>query len=160
MGKPIIKYRKSDLYDQVVDEYDVFASSYDFLIFLAVVGYRENRLKQNNYTGDRDEGTRGEIGLQNVYSNDLYRTIMACLALQESGNPDALVDSSTQMQVLAQYAAGGLEVAEQEFGDIAGDPTDAIVNYIERLHEDNPAPGGELDAIVKSFDDEMLNTEE
>ncbi|GAA0291675.1 hypothetical protein [Halarchaeum salinum] len=160
MGKPIITYRKSELYDQVVDEYEVFASSYHFLMFLAIIGYREGRLKQNNYRGDRDEGTRGEIGLQNVYSNELYRTIMACLALQETGDPDALVDSSKQMKILAQYAAGGLEVAEQEFGDIAGDPTDAIVNYIKRVHEDNNDIGGELDAIVKSFDDEMLDSGE
>jgi hypothetical protein len=160
MGKPIIRYRKSGLYDRVVDEYEVFENYYDFLVFLAVVGYYEDRPKRNNYSGNRGEGTKGEIGLQNVHSNDLYRTIMACLAFQDTGDPEALVDASVQMKVLSQYAAGGLDVAEEEFGDIAGDPTDAILNYIENQQGSDPGVGGELERIVKSFDNQMMNFED
>ncbi|MFD1646895.1 hypothetical protein [Haloarchaeobius litoreus] len=159
MGKPIIRYRKSDLYTQVVDEYGVFNSSYDFLIFLAVVGYREDRINRNNYRGDRDAGTVGEIGLQNVFSNDLYRVIMSSLAFQEENDPAALVETSTQMKVLAQYAAGGLDFAEEEFGDIAGDPTDAILNYIRTKQQEDDEVGGELGEIVDAFDDEMMETD-
>lgn len=157
MGKPIIQYRKSDLYDRVVDEYDVFSSSYDFLLFLAMVGYREDRPKRNNYTGDRSEGTLGEIGLQNVYSNELYRVLMASLAFQDTNDPTALVDSGKQMKVLAQYAAGGLEIAENEFGHTAGDPTDAILNYIESNREPTEDFEGELGKIVESFDNQMMD---
>ncbi len=156
MGKPIITYRKSDLYDRVVDEYEVFGSSYDFLMFLAMVGYREDNPKRNNYRGDRDDGTRGEIGLQNVYSNELYRVLMSSLAFHDTDQPEALVDSGKQMKILAQYAAGGLEIAENEFGHTAGDPTDAILNYIKESRNPDQDYGGELGRIVESFDDQMM----
>lgn len=160
MGKPIIQYQKSDLYDRVVDEYDIFGSSYDFLVFLAVLGYREDRIKRNNYRGDRSEGTRGEIGLQNVYSNELYRVLMASLAFHDTNDPEALVDSSKQMKILAQYAAGGLEVAEERFGQTAGDLADAIVNYIRNNRDESPDVKGELGKIVESFDDQMMSLEQ
>jgi dnd system-associated protein 4 len=160
MGKPIISYRKTDLYERVVDEYEVFENYYDFLVFLAVIGYRENNPIRSNYRGSGSDGTKGEIGLQNVRSNDLYRTIMACLAFQDTGDPESLVDSSTQMRVLSQYAAGGVEVAEREFGEVAGDPTDAILNYIRRRQDEEPGHGGELERIVESFDDEMMGIEQ
>jgi dnd system-associated protein 4 len=159
MGKPIIGYRKTDLYERAVDEYGTFENYYDFLVFLAVLGYRENNPVRNGYRGSSAEDTNGEIGLQNVQSNDLYRTIMACLAFQDTGNPESLVDSSEQMKVLSQYAAGGLEVAEQKFGEIAGDPIDAILNYIQDQQDDDPAIGGELQKIVESFDDEMMESD-
>lgn len=155
----IIKYRTSDLYTQLVDEYGVFNSSYDLLVFLAVVGYRENRIDRNNYRGNGDGDTSSSIALQNVYSNDLYRVIMSSLAFQDKNDPDALVEESTQMKVLAQYASGGLQFAEEEFGDIAGDPTDAILNYIRSQQEDDGEIGGELGEIVNAFDDEMMEGE-
>ena len=82
---------------------------------------------------------------------------MASLAFHDTGNPEALVDSDTQMRVLAQYAAGGLEIAEREFGEVAGDPTDAIVNYIKSSRDTDTDFEGELERIVKSFDDEMMD---
>lgn len=158
MGKPIITYRKSDLYETFVDKHSVFDSSYDFLVFLAVVGYRENAPKRQNYRGDREAGTRGEIGLQNVYSNELYRSFMACLAFQDENDSAALVDRSQQMKTLAQYAAGGLEILEAELGDVAGDPTDALINYIETEANGPGRRGEELTTIVKAFDDQMMET--
>lgn len=160
MGKPIISYRKTELYETVVDEYEVFENYYDFLVFLAVVGYFESNPKRSGYRGDRSDETKGEIGLQNVKSNELYKAIMACLAFQDTGDPDALVDESRQMKILSQYSAGGLEIAEREFGDVAGDPTDAILNYIRNTEGENPGLGGELGKIVKSFDDEMMDLSE
>lgn len=159
MGKPIIEYRKSDLYDKFVDQHGVFEHSYDFMVFLAVLGYHENMPKRDNFRGDREGGTRGEIGIQNVYSNELYRAIMTCLAFQDTGDPEALVDQRKQMDVLAQYAAGGLELAEQEFGDVAGDPTDALINYIKRQEGETTGMSGELAEIVKSFDNQMTQLE-
>jgi len=157
MGKPIIGYRKTELYETVVDEHEVFENYYDFLVFLAVVGYFENNPKRSGHRGSGTKGTKGEIGLQNVQSNDLYQTIMACLAFQDTGDPDALVDASQQMKILSQYSAGGLEIAEREFGDVAGDPTDAILNYIRNTEGENPGLGGELGKIVQSFDDQMMD---
>jgi hypothetical protein len=156
MGKPILQYKKSELYDRVVDEYDVFGSSYEFMVFLAVLGYREGNAKRSDYTGNRDNGTKGEIALQNLYSNEFIRVVMSSLAFQDTGKPEALVDQKTQMTTLAQFAAGGLEIAEQAFGDTAGDPTDAILNHVKTHHE--PAEyQGTLGEIVDAFDEQLLD---
>jgi len=155
MAKKIIQYRKSDLYTAVVDRYEIFSSNYDFLIFTAIIGYRNNSPDRNNFKGN-DE-TKGEIGLDNIYGVDLYRTIVSCLAYQDKGKPEALVNSKMQMDILAQYASGGLKIAEEEFGDVAGDPTDAIINYIKDNQEDDPDLEGELKRIYESFNNEMMN---
>ncbi|WP_254524001.1 hypothetical protein [Natrinema caseinilyticum] len=158
MGKLLIEYEQGELYEQLVDEYEVFDYYYEVLLFLAVVGYREEEVKREDYKGDSDAETNGEAGLQNVHSRDLFHTVAACLAFQDTNDPEALVDREEQKRVIAQYAAGGLEFAEQEFGQNAGDPTDAIVNYIRsrKDEEDDEVIEGELGAIVDSFDDEMM----
>jgi dnd system-associated protein 4 len=156
----IVKYRTSELYDTVVDEHNVFNSSYDFMMFLAILGYSKNNPVRDNFDGSANEGTRGEIGLENVYSNELYRVLMMSLAYQDTNDPEALVDSKKQIEVLTQYAAGGLEIAEREFGGTAGDPLNAIMNYIKNKREESEDFEGVLGDIVNSFDDEVLNTEE
>lgn len=152
MGKTV-KYKKSDLYDKVVDEYEIFEYGYEFMIFLAVMGYREGNSDQEDYRGD------GEIGLENLLNKELYRIIMASLAFQDTGNPEALVDTDRQEKILAQYSAGGLEIAEREFGQTAGDPTNAIVSYI-KSHQDTETYQGTLGEIVSAFDDQMMEIEQ
>lgn len=153
-----IEYRGSDLYDRVVDEYDVFEHSYDFMVFLAVMGYREDRVDRDHYRGSDAEGTRRQIGADNFFANDLYRVIATCIAFQDTGDPKALVDPDLQAERLAQYASGGLDVAEDEFGQTAGDPTNAIVNYI-KSHQESGTYQGTLGEIVQAFDDEMMSSE-
>lgn len=159
MGKTLIQYEQGELYEQLVDEHEVFNNYYDVLLFLAVVGYREGNVKRENYKGDREAGTKSEAGLQNVHSKDLYHTVAACLAFQDTGDPETLVDPMEHKRVIAQYAAGGIEFAKEEFGQNAGDPTDAVVNYIRSRQGDGPAIKSELEKIVQSFDDEMMNSE-
>jgi dnd system-associated protein 4 len=161
MGKINIEYKQGDLYERLVDEYEVFDYYYEAMVFFAVVGYRESRVKRSDYKGSKSEGTKSEAGLQNVYSKDLYQTIAACLAFHDTGNPESLVDPETHKRVLAQYAAGGLEYAQEEFGQNAGDPTDAIINYIKSRDDPTSRPevDGELEKIVESFDDEMMDLE-
>jgi dnd system-associated protein 4 len=149
-----IEYRKSDLFEKVVDKYEVFDSNYEFMIFLAVLGYREDNQMRDFPTGDGADS--GQKGLDSILSNDMYRILMACLAFEDTGDPAALADIDTQVTTLTKYAAGGLEIAEEEFGDIAGDPTDAIINYIKQSREEDPTPEGELGKIVSDFDDDML----
>lgn len=150
-----IKYRKSELYDRVVDEYDIFEYGYDFMVFLAVLGYREDAVARENYRGSDSDGTRAQIGAENFFANDLYRTVAACLAFQDTGDPATLVDPERQAEALVQYAAGGLDVAEAEFGETAGDPTDAILNYI-KSYQESETYQGTLGEIVQAFDDEMM----
>lgn len=154
-----IPYKKSELYDRVVDEYDIFQNSYDFMIFLAMVGYQESNVVREGYEGDDSNGTKGQIGVENFFANDLYRVIAASLAFHDTENPSALVSSEIQAEKLAQYAAGGLEIAEREFGDTAGDPTNVIVEYIQD-HDQKDIYQGTLGEIVKAFDDQMMGVEE
>lgn len=153
-----ISYKKSDLYDRVVEKYDIFENSYDFMVFLAVMGYQEGNVARTEYEGSDAEGTKGQIGTENFFANDLYRVIAASIAFQDTGEHAALVDPELQGEKIAQYAAGGLEVAHREFGDVAGDPTDAIVNYVKNQKEEDTYQGT-LGEIIKSFDDEMMSPE-
>jgi dnd system-associated protein 4 len=154
-----IKYRRSDLYDKVVDEYEIFEYGYDFMVFLAVMGYRENNVKRENYEGNDADETQGQIGVENFFNNGSYRTIAACLTFQDTGDPEKLNRQNAeeeQIETLTQYAAGGLEIAEKEFGQIAGDPTDAIVNYIKRQQEPDTYQGT-LGEIVEEFNEGVLD---
>jgi hypothetical protein len=155
-----ISYKKSPLYDEVVEEYSIFNHSYDFMVFLAVLGYQEDNPVREDYTGDETKGTSGQIGAENFFSNEFYRVIAACIAYQDTGDEGALGDRELQAERLAQYAAGGLEIAEEEFGQIAGDPTDALVNYIRNGQADDDRYQGTLGEIVKSFDEEVIGIEE
>lgn len=152
MGKTV-NYKKSDLYERVVDEYGIFDYGYEFMTFLAVLGYQEGNPEREDYRGD------GEIGLENLLNRELYRIIMASLAFQDTGDPEALVDVDRQERILAQYSAGGLKIAEEEFGQTAGDPTDALVNYI-RNHQETETYQGTLGEIVSAFDDQMMGLEQ
>lgn len=154
-----ISYKKSDLYNQVVDEYNIFENSYDFMVFLAVMGYQESNIVTKGYKGNASDGTRGQIGSENLFDNDLYRVIASSIAFKDTEDPSALVDRELQATTLVQYAAGGLEIAEQEFGQVAGDPTNAIVNYI-KSHEKEDTYQGTLGEIVKAFDDQLMGAEE
>lgn len=155
-----ISYKQSPLYDRVVEEYDIFEHSYDFMVFLAVLGYREDNPVRDGYEGSESEGTRGQIGADNFFSNELYQVIAACIAYQDTGDRSALVDRELQAERLTQYAAGGLEIAEEEFGSIAGDPTDAIANRVLHYEEQNKANEGILGEIKKDFSDNMLGLEQ
>ncbi|PSP32696.1 hypothetical protein BRC64_05720 [Halobacteriales archaeon QH_10_67_22] len=161
MPGTIINYEQGELYERLKDEHGVFEYYIEILLFLAVIGYREGRVKRSDYRGDSEEGTDGEAGLTNIHSRETYRTVAAALAFQDTDNPEALVNPEEHKRVIAQYAAGGLEFAREEFGDNAGDPTDAIVNYIKSRREDDDDEEieGELQEIVEAFDDEMMGYE-
>lgn len=153
-----ISYPKSELYDRVVDEYGIFEHSYDFMVFLAVLGYREGKPVREAPIESNAEWTKGEIGAENFFANDLYRMVTACIAFQDTDDPSALVDPELQAKILAQYVAGGLEVAEAEFGQTAGDPTNAILNHLKQYQESDDYRGT-LGKIVRAFDDEMMGIE-
>ena len=157
-----VSFKKPALYNELVEEYEVFENLYDAVIFMAMIGYLEDNVARTDFRGGKDGVGQGNIRIESFYSEDLYRIVGSCLAYQDTGDPDALVDIEQQAEIISQYATGGLEIAEREFGDIAGDPTDAIVNYInnseDRTHETGAS--GILVEIQKNFDDQMMNTDD
>jgi dnd system-associated protein 4 len=153
-----IPYKKTDVYDALTDEHGIFDYYFDVIMFMAVLGYREGEIETEDYLGDEDE--RGSIGIERFHNNNHYHAIVAALAFQKTGDPSSMADPDVHRKIIPQYAAGGLKVYEREFGDVAGDPTDALANYIKSCVDDEEVTreDDELQTIIQSFDDEMFNT--
>lgn len=150
-----VTYKKTPLYDELTEEYEIFDHYYEVMVFLAVLGYRAGEIETDDYTGTEDE--RGSFGLERFYGNDRYHAIVAALAFQKTSEPSAMADPAVHREVIAQYAAGGLRVYRDEFGDVAGDPTDAIANYANSCIDDrSQGPDDELQTIIQNFDKDML----
>ncbi|CCQ35031.1 hypothetical protein [Halorhabdus tiamatea] len=147
-------YEKKPVYEQLVDEHDVFGSYVDFFMFAASLGFARDE-KETDYGGDN------EMLWMHLGNKDLYRATAAAIAYQDTDDPEALVDPSRQLEILAQYAAGGAEIAQEEFGDIKGDPTDTVLNFIQSNHDPNTQEEQDsvLQEIISSFDEEMLDAE-
>lgn len=154
-----VPYKKTDVYDELTKEHEIFEYYYDVLVFMAVLGYRAGELETEDYLGDEDAGTRGSIGIERFHNNNHYHAIVAALAFQKTGDPSAMADPTIHAEVLAQYSAGGLKIYKKEFGDVAGDPVDALANYIKSTvdGQDLTTEDDELQTIIQSFDDEMFN---
>lgn len=149
-----VPYKKTDLYDELTERYGIFEHYYDVMMFLVVLCYREGQPETDDYKGGSD-GERGSIGIERFHGNSHYHAIVASLAFQRRGDPSAMADAEVHADVIPQYAAGGLDVYEEKFGDIAGDPTDAIANYINSCAEDEDSDqeDDELQTILKNFED-------
>jgi len=108
-------YYRHDIYDRMVDEWEVFDSLVDFFVFAASVGYAvSDRPTVNTYTarevqGSTDDGTRGEMLWMHFSDKQTYRAVAASIAYQHTGDSAALVEPETQLEVLARYAKAGAE---------------------------------------------------
>lgn len=153
-----VRYKKTEVYDLLTEKHDIFENYIDVIIFMAILGYREDNIKTQDYLGDQDE--RSEIGIELFHNHNHYHAIVAALAFQKTGDPSSMADPEVHREVIPQYAAGGLEVFQEEFGEVAGDPTDALANYIKSctVDETSVQDSDELQTIIQSFDDEMFNT--
>lgn len=150
-----VTYKKTPLYDTLTDEYAIFEHYYDVMVFLAVLGFRADEIETDDYRGSDEQ--RGSIGIERFYGNDRYHAIVAALAYQQTNDPSAMADPAIHREVIAQYAAGGLRVYQDAIGDVAGDPTDAIANYVKScIDETHTSPDDELQTIIQNFDKEML----
>lgn len=148
-----INYTKRDLVESLVDEYGIFSDYRDLMIFLAVLGYRENELSHGGFEASGDN--IGQIKHSTFRSKQLYKSVLESLAFQHTGNPDALADEGRQFDILEKCAAGGLQVLQRRLGDIKGDPTDALVNLIQSYDDgDNNKTGEELQSILNEFNED------
>lgn len=151
-----VSFYNPDLYEELVEQYDIFEFRRDVVMFMAVLGYVEGEPKREDFRGSGDE--QGNTRIESFYSRDLYRVFGASLAYQDTGDPDALVDLELQARLISQYAAGGLELFKKELGDISGDPTDAIINYINGLAEEpDESEQTILKQIQQNFNDDMVD---
>jgi len=144
-----VNYEQTAVYEQFVDEYGVFNSYQDFFVFAAAVGYANDAIEE--------PGSGNEMLWMHFTDKTLYKAMAAAIAYNHLGTPDGLIDPEKQLETLAKFSAGGTTILETEFGDIDGDPTNALLNYIQDARDSDDDAGGEnvLEKIVQSFDDDM-----
>ncbi|WP_076610480.1 hypothetical protein [Natronorubrum thiooxidans] len=133
----------------MVDEHNVFNSYVDFFVFSACVGYAKDRCETQNYKGD------SEMLWMHFSNKDLYRAVAAAIAYQHHNDSEALINPELQLKTLTMYAAGGADILEAEFGDIKGNPTNAVLNYIQDWddQEDNESRQTLLAEIMADFEE-------
>ena len=153
-------YKKTDVYEELKEEYEIFEYYMDILVFMAVLGYQADKVETEDYMGNEDAGTVGEMDIKMLYKDNQYHAVVAALAFQKTNDPSTMADPEIHAEVITQYAAGGLKVYEQEFGDVAGDPVDALANYIKSTVDEQEitTEDDELQTIIQSFEDETFNT--
>jgi hypothetical protein len=152
-------YARTNIYDQMVDEWDIFDTYVDFFVFAASVGYRISSRSdvasydESDYTGD------GEMLWMHFTNKGTYRAVAASIAYQYTGKVDAFTDPQLQLDVLARYAKVGAEALSDEFGDSQATPRDGLVAFIDDYEDlDNSKAQEEvLDDIIDSFDRDMFN---
>lgn len=156
-------YYRHQLYDELVDEWDLFNTYVDMFVFAASVGYATvdrttaAGYDQSEYAGEGD--SQGEMLWMHLSNKQTYRAVAASIAYQHTGDAEALVDPNIQLEVLARYAKAGIERLNREFGDSASTPRDGLVSFIE-----NQQPSGDdgqddiLGSIVDSFDQSMIGS--
>lgn len=149
-----VKYEKSDIYEQFVDEYEIFDTYIDFFVFAAAVGYADNRREEAD--GDN------EMLWMHFTNKTLYKAVAAAIAYNHHDNPDALIDPEMQLKTLAKFAAGGTTILQEEFEDISGDPTDALLSHIQDREEQEETESRQtvLENIMNSFDSDMYDRED
>lgn len=149
-----VNYEQTDVYEQFVDEYSVFNSYQDFFVFAAAVGHARDR--------HDDPGSGNEMLWMHFTDKTLYKATAAAIAYNHHKTPEALIDPERQLETLAKFQAGGVKILEEEFGDIEGDPTNALLNYIQDERKEGGGAGTQtvIEQIVKSFDDDMYTYEE
>lgn len=143
-----VHYEKTAIYETLVGNYGIFESYTDFFMFAAALGFAKGDSIRKGYEGDN------EILWMHLQKKDLYRVVAASIAYQDTNDPATLLDAKTQLQILAQYAARGAEIAAEEFGNVTGDPTNAVVNYLQTHHrsEDQEEDESLLSDIKMSFE--------
>jgi len=155
-----LTYKKTDVYDELKEECEIFEYYVDVLVFMAVLGYRAGEIETEDYMGDEDAGTVGRMDINMLHKDNQYHAVVAALAFQKTNDPSAMADPEVHAEVIAQYAAAGLKIYEQEFGEVAGDPVDALANYIKSTVDEKEitSEDDELQTIIQSFEDETFNT--
>jgi len=73
-----------------------------------------------------------------------------------------LINPEKQLTTLAKFQAGGTTILEEKFGDIEGDPTNALLNYIQdhRSADDDEGTQTVIGKIIQDFNDDMYTLNE
>jgi dnd system-associated protein 4 len=135
MARDRIRYDRNEAYDQLVNEHEVFNSYVDFFVFCAALGFSRDERRPNAY-----EGADHELLWMHIEGTELFEAVSKAIAYQDTGNPDALDDKETQLELLAEYAAAGAEIVADEVLTAGDDIVPTVVRFI--LNEAPPLESG------------------
>jgi dnd system-associated protein 4 len=135
-----IRYDRPEIYDRLVNEHGVFNSYLDLFMFAAAFGFHNDHKRPN-------EGGDKEMLWMHVENTDLYESVAAAIAYQETSNPEVLSKPGEQLEILGQYAAGGIALLEDEF-EGGGDPT---IDVAEFVLDTGTSPDAETDSELEDL---------
>lgn len=144
------KYRRYDIYDEFVEDHEIFNNYRDMFVFCGCVGYNENKIEKTDYTGD------GEQLWMHFTDEPAIRAASASMAYNKTDDLQALIDPEIQLKILAKYAAGGAQFLQSEFGG-ESNPRSALLDYIQSnmdtADEDGESDGtGLIDRLIDEAD--------
>lgn len=131
MANVRINYRKTDIYDRLVDEEGIFDSYVDLFVFAACRAYAEGERHQDNYKGD------AEMLWMHFGNKDFHRAAAACIAYQTTNDPSSLMDHEEQLTILAQYASAGADILKDDYGEVKGSPLNSLMNDVKQYEPDS-----------------------
>lgn len=120
-----------------------FESRTRFLVFAASVGCAKDA-----WIDDHDEN--GEMRWSYIADSQRLAVIAGALAYAHTGDPEAIMDAETQIEVLTSYGAGGARILQDEVVEASGDNLDNLVQFIkDHQRIDDPPRIGILEQIEK-----------
>ena len=140
-------YRKTEIYEQLVDEHGIFDSYVDLFVFAASRGYAESERHEQDFEGD------AEMLWMHFGNRDFYRAAAACIAYQTTGDPESLMDHDEQLKIMAQYASAGADILEEEYGPVKGSPLNSILNDVRSFEPASKIGEDEDESDVTPLDD-------
>ena len=123
-----IDYRKTEVYDVLVDQDQIFDSYTQLLIFAAAVGYAHGRFEEDV---EEDAQTKWYY----IKGDNRLEVAIASIAYSHSRDPDVLTDLVRQFDILVGYGAGGAEVLHEEVVEQPGENLDLLIQLIEDQHD-------------------------
>lgn len=138
-----INYRKTEIYDRLVDEEGIFESYVDLFVFAACRAYAEGERHLDDYKGD------AEMLWMHFGNKDFHRAAAACIAYQTTNDPSTLMDHAEQLNILAQYASAGADILEEDYGEVKGSPQNSLVNDVKQYEPDSDGDEGGVSALEK-----------
>ena len=123
-GPGQIYYEKNEAYEQLVAEDQIFESRIRLLIFCACLGYNRNRRVH-------DHDTNGETRWLFIDNDQILKVMVASLAYGATDDPEILMQSEDQVDILVQYGAGGSRLLIDRVLDEPGDNLDLLIELLE-----------------------------
>ena len=140
MTKRLHYENKKDIYDRLVEsksDYQILSKYRDLFLLAACIGYKER--KRTKMTGNVND--RGELHWDIFERDNTDLAAINAIALSETSDINVILDTEEMLdrkiEIIEEYANGGIQIIKEKVLDMPGDPLDNLINYIfEELKEE------------------------